>query len=137
MILVTGGTGFIGKNLVEKLEASSFDFRLLLPPGGQTGALPKGKNYDIVLSSMEDSGGLRSAFNKVDTVFHLAGIEQEGTKADLAKFEIQNLEMFTNIASQAGVKRFYYISHLGADRNSAYGLLKAKGLGEEIGRAHV
>ena len=83
---------------------------------------------------MEDSGGLRSAFNKDDTVFHLAGIEQEGTKADLAKFEIQNLEMFTNIASQAGVKRFYYISHLGADRNSAYGLLKAKGLGEEVVR---
>lgn len=134
MILVTGGTGFIGKNLVEKLEASSFDFRLLLPPGTQTGALPKGKNYDIVLSSMEDIGGLASAFNKVDTVFHLAGVEQEGTKADLAKFEIQNLEVFTDIARQAGVKRFYYVSHLGADRNSAYGLLKAKGLGEDVVR---
>ncbi len=134
MILVTGSTGFIGKNFIEKLEENSFDYRVLLSPGLGSGALPKGKNYDLVLSSMEDSGSLRSAFNQVDTVFHLAGVEQEGSKADLRQFEIRNLEIFTEIARQAGVKRFYYISHLGADKNSAYGLLRAKGLGEEVVR---
>lgn len=81
---------------------------------------------------MEEVGSLRSAFNQVDTVFHLAGVEQEGLKADLSKFEIQNLETLTEIARHAGVQRFYYVSHLGADKNSAYGLLKAKGLGEEV-----
>ena len=134
MILVTGSTGFIGKKFIEKLEANSLDYRLLLSPGSIGGDLPKGKNYDIVLSSMEDSGSLRSAFNQVDTIFHLAGVEQEGIKADLTKFEIRNLEAFTEIARQADVRRFYYISHLGADKNSAYGLLKAKGLGEEVVR---
>ncbi len=134
MILVTGSTGFIGKKFVEKLEDNSFEFRLLLSPGSVDGGLPKGKNYDLVLSSMNDGGSLRSAFNQVDTVFHLAGVEQEGLKADLTQFEIRNLDAFTEIAKQAGVKRFYYISHLGADKNSAYGLLKAKGLGEEVVR---
>jgi len=134
MILVTGSTGFIGRNFVKKLEDNSFDYRLLLSPGSVSGSLPRGKNYDLVMSSMEDSGGLRSAFNQVDTVFHLAGVEQEGLKADLSQFEIRNLETLTEIAKQASVKRFYYISHLGADKNSAYGLLKAKGLGEEVVR---
>lgn len=132
MILVTGSTGFIGKNFVKKLEDNSFDYRLLLSPGSTDGGLPRGKNYDLVMSSMDDSGGLRAAFNQVDIVFHLAGVEQAGLKANLSQFEIRNLETLTEIAKQVGVKRFYYISHLGADKNSAYGLLKAKGLGEEV-----
>ncbi|MEL7637367.1 MAG: NAD-dependent epimerase/dehydratase family protein [Anaerolineaceae bacterium] len=132
MILVTGSTGFIGKNFVKKLEDNSFDYRLLLSPGSTDGGLPRGKNYDLVMSSMDDSGGLRAAFNQVDIVFHLAGVEQAGLKANLSQFEIRNLETLTEIAKQVGVERFYYISHLGADKNSAYGLLKAKGLGEEV-----
>lgn len=111
---------------------NSLPYRLLLSPGPGSGELPTGKNYDVVMSSLDDSGSLRAAFNKVDTVFHLAGVESQGLKADLTQFEIRNLERFTEIASLAGVSRFYYISHLGADRNSAYGLLKAKGRGEEI-----
>jgi NADH dehydrogenase len=134
MILVTGSTGFIGTKFVKKLDDNSLEYRLLLSPGSVGEGLPKGKNYDLVLSSMDDSGSLRSAFNHVDTIFHLAGIEQEGMKADLTQFEIRDLEVFTEIARQAGVKRFYYISHLGADKNSAYGLLKAKGRGEEVVR---
>lgn len=134
MILVTGSTGFIGKKFIEKLEANSSEYRLLLSPGTSIDGLPKQKNFDLVISSMDDKGSLRSAFNQVDTVFHLAGVEQEGTKADLSQFEIRDLQVFTETARQAGIKRFYFISHLGADRNSAYGLMRAKGLGEEVVR---
>lgn len=134
MILVTGSTGFVGKKLIEKLDANSLEYRLLLDPGSDHQTLPKGKHYDIVLSSMDDVGNLRSALNKVNYIIHLAGAEALGSKADLARLEVQNLEILTNAARQAGVERFFYISHLGADRHSAYGLLKAKGRGEEIVR---
>ncbi len=134
MILVTGSTGFVGKKLIEKLDANSLEYCLLLDPGSDHQTLPKGKHYDIVLSSMDDVGNLRSALNKVNYIIHLAGAEALGSKADLARLEVQNLEILTNAARQAGVERFFYISHLGADRHSAYGLLKAKGRGEEIVR---
>ena len=134
MILVTGSTGFIGKKLVEKLEENSVDFRLLMSPGLPGSQLPKGKNFNVVLSSLGDKGSLRAALSNVDIVFHLAGVEREGSNADLRRFEVNNLEAFTDIAKAAGVNRFYYMSHLGADRNSAYGLMKAKGLGEEVVR---
>ncbi|NLB71790.1 MAG: NAD-dependent epimerase/dehydratase family protein [Chloroflexi bacterium] len=134
MILVTGSTGFVGKKLIDKLEANSLEYRLLLSPGFDQQNLPRGKDYDIVLSSIGDVGSLRSALNKVDVVIHLAGGEAFGSKADLARLEVRDLEVFTNIARNAGVGRFFYISHLGADRNSAYGLLKAKGRGEEVVR---
>lgn len=132
MILVTGSTGFIGRKLLEKLEAEGLDYRLLLVSGEQQSLLPKGKKYDLVLSSMEDAGSLRTAFIDVDTVFYLSGSEALGSKADLAKLEVANLDTFTRIAKNANVERFFYVSHLGADKNSAYGLLKAKGMGEEV-----
>lgn len=132
MILVTGSTGFIGRKLLEKLEAEGLDYRLLLLSGEEQSLLPKGKKYDLVLSSMEDAGSLRTAFIDVDTVFYLSGSEALGSKADLAKLEVANLDTFTRIAKDANVERFFYVSHLGADRNSAYGLLKAKGMGEEV-----
>ena len=75
MILVTGSTGFIGRKLLEKLEAEGLDYRLLLLSGEQQSLLPKGKKYDLVLSSMEDAGSLRTAFIDVDTVFYLSGSE--------------------------------------------------------------
>ena len=132
MILVTGSTGFIGRKLLEKLDAEGLDYRLLLLSGEQQSFLPKEKNYDIVLSSMEDAGSLRSAFIDVETVYHLSISETLGSKADLAKLEVAYLDTFINIAKNAGIKRFFYVSHLGADKNSAYGLLKAKGMGEEV-----
>jgi NADH dehydrogenase len=39
--------------------------------------------------------------------------------------------MVCRIAAEAGVERFFYLSHLGADRASAYPVLKAKAIAEE------
>ena len=132
--MVTGSTGFIGKRLLAKLDSNGLEYRLLLLAGEEYQKLPRGKDYDIILSPMDDPGSLRSALNKVDCVIHLGGSEALGSKADLAKLEVQNLTTFSTVAREAGVKRFFYISHLGADKNSAYGLIKAKGLGEEVMR---
>ena len=37
----------------------------------------------------------------------------------------------SQVAAEAGVKRFFFLSHLGADRASAYPVLKAKAIAEE------
>jgi len=46
--------------------------------------------------------------------------------------EVNDLDRLTSLAKRAGVRRFFYLSHLGADRASAYGLMKAKGIAESI-----
>ena len=38
--------------------------------------------------------------------------------------------MFSSVAKQMGVERFVYLSHIGADRASAYNLLRAKAIAE-------
>ena len=68
----------------------------------------------------------------VDTVYHLAGAEWRGAQADLMKTDIQGTRTVVETAIEAGVSRFFYVSHLGADRASAYPVLKAKAISEEF-----
>ncbi len=132
MILVTGGTGFIGGYLIRHLAALGKPHRLFLQPGIDQANLPRQANMQVALSSLSDERGVRSALQGVDVIYHLVGVERAGVKANLMETEVNYLERLTNLAVQAGVKRFFYLSHLGADRASAYGLMKAKGIAESI-----
>jgi uncharacterized protein YbjT (DUF2867 family) len=131
MILVTGSTGFIGKSLVRKLAESGQDVRLLLRPSPQSPRLPLGLSVEVAVSSLSDERSLRAAMVGVDTVYHLAGVERQGAYADLMKVDIQGTQSVTRAAKDAQVKRIFFLSHLGADRASAYPILKAKAIAEE------
>jgi NADH dehydrogenase len=131
MILVTGSTGFVGSTLVRKLVESGQEVRLLLRPSPQSPRLPRGLSVDVAVSSLNDERSLRAAMIGVDTIYHLAGVERQGAYADLMKVDIQGTQAVTRVAKDAGVKRFFFLSHLGADRASAYPILKAKAIAEE------
>lgn len=130
MILVTGGTGFIGRTLVRQLVASGHPVRLLLRPSNDSPRLPRGVPVEVAVSSMRDERGLRAAMKDVDLVFHLVGTERQSTRANLMEIDVEGARATANAAVDAGVERFFYLSHLGADRNSAYPVLKAKALAE-------
>jgi len=66
----------------------------------------------------------------VDVVYHLASAESLGRKAQLTKVDIQGTKSIVNAASQAKIDHFFYLSHLNADRASAFPLLKSKGIAE-------
>jgi len=131
MILVTGSTGFIGSTLVRKLVESGQEVRLLLRPSPKSPRLPMGLSVDVAVSSLNDERSLRAAMVGVDTVYHLAGVERQGAYADLMKVDIQGTQAVARAAKDAGVERFFFLSHLGADRASAYPILKAKAIAEE------
>jgi uncharacterized protein YbjT (DUF2867 family) len=64
-------------------------------------------------------------------VYHLAGVERRGAEADLLAVDIQGTRNVLKAAVEANVNRFFFISHLGADRASAFPVLKAKAISEE------
>ena len=130
MILVTGGTGFIGRILVSHLITLGYPVRLLLNPSRDYPKLPRGVSVEVAISSMNDERNLRASMKDIDTVFHLVGTEWKGIHAEYEEVDIRAARMFSNVARQMNVKRFIYMSHIGADKSSAYNLLRAKAMAE-------
>ncbi len=131
MILVTGGTGFIGKNLVRTLVESGYPVRVLIRPSKKSPDMPFGVPVEAAVTSLGDARGLRAAMVGVETVYHLAGVERRGAYANLMAVDILGTRAVAEAAADAGVDRLFYLSHLGVDRASAYPVFKAKAIAED------
>ncbi len=128
MILVTGGTGFIGRALVRQLVEAGHEVRTLIRPSPRSPRLPKGVPVEVAVVSLNDLRGLRAALQGVDYVYHLASGERN---AQLFETDITGTETLVQAAAGSRVQRIIYLSQLGADKASAFPALRAKGLAEE------
>lgn len=70
--LVTGGTGFVGSHLLERLAAAGEPFRCLVRRNARRRALPAG--VSTVEASLETGDGLDRALDGIGAVIHLAGV---------------------------------------------------------------
>jgi nucleoside-diphosphate-sugar epimerase len=132
MLLITGGTGFIGSILVKRLLKNRFDTRLLVQPQKRTPTLPKNVPLDIAVSSLQDLRGLRAALKEVDLVIHLATAEHKGPTANLEEVDVEGTQNLIESCLDAGVKKIIFLSRVGADKFSTYPVIKAKGLAEDM-----
>lgn len=128
--MITGGTGFIGNVLIRQLSNLGYPIKLLIRPSKTSPKLPKGIPIDVAISSFSDAKGLQAAMKGVEIIYHLASAESLGRKAQLTSVDIHGTEALVQAATTAKIERFIYLSHLGADRASAYPLLKAKAIAE-------
>ncbi len=131
-VLVTGGTGFIGRHLVPALVASGYQVRLFLPPGSVGSRLPQGLPVEIALGRMPDLYALRMAVRGVDAVVHLATGEHTGNVETLYDVDIRGTRNLLIAAREARVRFVLALSHLGAHPDSAFRVLRAKGQVESL-----
>ena len=113
--LVTGGTGFIGANVVRELLAEGRTVRVLARPGSNRRALA-GLDVEVCEGDLRDPASLARAVAGAGTLFHVAadyrlwardprelyGVNVEGTRAIL------------QAAADAGIARIVYTSTVGA-----------------------
>ena len=133
MILVTGGTGFVGQALLRKLAEYEYSTRMLLRPSLHSPSLPRGVDVQAAICSFQDPDGLRSAFNGVKVIYHLASSEwrYRGKQRYRVEDDAEDTRRLCQAAVQAGVERIFYVSHLGAELASAYPLLRSKAVAED------
>jgi nucleoside-diphosphate-sugar epimerase len=110
MILVTGGTGFIGGHLLEKLGDADQPVRCLLRRDPRR-PLPPG--VESVRGDLLAPHGLEAALSGVDAVIHLAGITKALRPAD---YYAGNLRATENLAGalQGRPIRLVHVSSMAA-----------------------
>jgi nucleoside-diphosphate-sugar epimerase/predicted dehydrogenase len=107
-ILVLGGTGFIGRELVRQLIASGHAVRLLVRSvAGIPEELRKSGKPDCRIGDLSNRQDLLRAMEGIECVFHLARANVKSW-ADYQALEIEATRRVGECALEAGVKRLVY-----------------------------
>ncbi len=96
-LLITGGTGTLGRPTVEALQADGLDPRILSRRPGPTHAV----------ADLQSGAGLPEALGGVETVLHLATNRRSDARAT---------QHLVQAAHAAGVQHLVYVSIVGVDR---------------------
>ena len=112
MILVTGGTGFVGTHLIRRLRAENIPVRVVVRNPGKAGLLID-LGAEIVAGDVSDKRSLESAARGADRVVHLVGIIQEGPGVIFQEVHVDGTRNVIEAAKSAGVRHFFYQSALG------------------------
>ena len=117
-VLVTGGAGFIGANLLRQLDAS-YEVRVLdnLLRGSRE-LLPEDRDVELIVGDIRSPEDVAAAVRGVDLVIHLAafGSVVDSVTDPTENFEINVRGTFEMLrgAAAAGVERFVFASTGGA-----------------------
>lgn len=134
MILVTGGTGLIGRHLVARLLAEGRPVRLLLSEP-RARHLPWDNPPEVIVGNILDEEALFRAVTGVHVIIHLENAQWWGRPRDLERVELQGTRSLITAARAARVGRLITLSHLGASSASAYPVMRYKGMVEDTIRA--
>jgi uncharacterized protein YbjT (DUF2867 family) len=111
-ILVTGGTGVLGRRVVERLGSKGIGARVYSRsgrPGTMRGDLRTGV-------------GLKPAVEGVDTIIHCASSPFRKAR----QVDVEGTERLLEAAAEAGVSHVAYISIVGIDRAQSYPYYRVK-----------
>ena len=111
MILVTGGTGFVGGHVVRELRRRDLPVRCLVRNPGKAAKLAAA-GAELVEGDVTEHESLRAAVAGCETVVHLVAIRQ-GREEQFRRIMVDGTGALLAAAEEAGVGRFVLMSALG------------------------
>ena len=117
MILVAGGTGFLGRSIVAALRRDGHEIRVL-SRGKKANPFVKDRGVTLVTGDVTDAATLDDAMKGVDTLViavQFPGHPVEVKRKDLTydEFDRKGTENLVAAAKKAGVQRVVYLSGAG------------------------
>jgi dihydroflavonol-4-reductase len=120
---VTGGTGFVGLNLVKELMIRGWDVTALHRPSSDLKLLKRFRPK-LAVGALTDSGALMAAIPQgTDTIFHVAGNTNmwRGGNAQQTRDNVDGTRRVVDAALAKGVRRLVVTSSI-----SAYGMVSGE-----------
>ncbi|MEO7300726.1 MAG: NAD(P)H-binding protein [Verrucomicrobiota bacterium] len=135
-IAITGGTGFVGRNIARRLLGNGHEVVLLARGNDQTDpTIHQTANVQFVPMGLDDADKLAQAFAGCDAIAHCAGINRECGNQTYRRVHIEGTRNVVEAARKAGVRKIALISFLRARPNCDSAYHESKWAAEEIVRA--
>jgi len=133
-VLVTGGTGLVGKAAVDRLLEMGHTARLLSRHADDD-VRQWAEGVEARTGDVSSEEGVRGAADGCDAVLHVAGIVAESPpEVTFEKVNVEGTRLLVREAKRAGVRRFVYVSSLGAGEGAS-DYHRSKKAAEEVVRA--
>lgn len=136
-VLVTGGTGFVGRAILWRLHEAGHAIRLFSRQGrsDRMRQLAYRHRAEMVEASFDSPETLRAAVAGCEAVIHLVGIIAEVGRNTFERVHVGCTEAILAAATTAGTKRFLHISALGTRADARARYHRTKWQAEELVRS--
>lgn len=137
LVTVFGGSGFVGRHLVQRLAEAGARVRVAVRHPAEADFLkPMGDVGQIapIPASVTHDGSVRAAVAGADAVVNLVGILYESGRRSFDAVHRQGAENVARAAAEAGVTTLVHMSALGADPDSRSKYASSKAAGEDAVR---
>jgi uncharacterized protein YbjT (DUF2867 family) len=135
---VTGGTGFVGRELITRLAGAGHSVRVATRSASRADALLPLSSVEIFVGDVYDSDFLRRTFDGCDVVIHLIGIlnERGFGGAGFRRAHVESTAALLRAMRQSHTRRLLHMSALNADAERGRShYLRTKGQAEQLVRA--
>lgn len=134
-VTVFGGTGFLGRRIVDALLARSLNVRV---------AARRPERYDLgagrdglvrVQADLRDPDSIRAALRGADAAVNSVSLYVENRGATFQSIHVEGAGQLARAAADAGLHRLVHISGIGSDARSTSAYIRARGEDEDAVRA--
>jgi len=133
MIVVTGGSGYVGSHIIRRLANAGREIRALVRDRrrAEREARLNGLSVDWVEADVTRPDSLSEAFSGATIVIHTVAIAIERPGRTYERINVEGTANVLSAAKSAGARRFINMSQLGAQPNLPYRFLASKGKAQE------
>lgn len=135
-VFITGGTGFVGSELVRQLVSAGHEVKALVRPGSEGNMAPR-ERVEIHHGDATEVTSIAGALAGCDAVIHLIGIIREFPDRGITyqRLHVDTTQNLLAAAEAQGVRRFLHMSANGARENGSTGYHRSKWQAEELVRS--
>ncbi|WP_162820484.1 complex I NDUFA9 subunit family protein, partial [Microvirga calopogonii] len=134
-VTVFGGSGFIGRHLVEHLARAGVSVRVAARHPLTTAEPPRLAQIQHVAADILDDAAVQAAIQGADTVINLVGILSQARRQTFTALHEEGAHRVAASARRLGVRQLVHMSALGASRTAPALADRSKAAGEAAVRA--